>query len=1021
MAIDREKVLQAAQKFVEKKKYDKAVLEYQKLIQEDPNDARTLLKIGDLQSKMEAYPDAISTYERVGKFYAAQGFALKAIAVYKQIRELIAKHSPQLEERYGHITPKLAELYQQLGLTSDALAALDEVATRLQRQQKDQEAIDVFRRIVDLDPTNPLPHLRLAEALSRVKDVDGAVAEFGLAASQLVRLGRRDDALKVIERLLHHKADAAHARIAAELYLARGAQNDGMQALAKLQICFQSNPKDLDTLALLARAFGAIGQAAKGLEVQKEMARIAREQGKKELFKQLVDKLVRLAPNDEGVRQLVATGDEAPSPPPPPASQRDPSVLHSPRKAPPPLQSARGLGGAARPPARQTPVDELSYDSVETDDIEEADAENAPFPLRSDASVPGHAAQDRTYDDPGARRVRQPPPPPPPPARRVRESSAPELIVGDDQVEAIESYVPEAPDTNEQLAQALADAASFRRVRLYPKAIETLRSGLQLEPRSLDLREFLRDVLIEASRVEEAVDEMLTLASLYVDSLDGDAAARALQDVLAYDPQNYRARQMLAELGYEVIDEPEPQPEELNSIPEQTAAPQPARGGPYAATHGRALDHHRDIYDRDSGDINAPLPSYDLDEVGPAEGNGYGDARGRGTRGAPQPSRRDAGGAATRMARGSFDEIDDPFGADASAPLPSFPLDQGPESEASFDLIDRRMDEEPDPFGAPYGHEDERADEEADVARADGSLSSVVATTPPSAPSPELEEALEEADFFASRGLYDDARNILNDQLARLPNHPLLRERLGELNAQEQTAKRGSGTRELPRDGAAAPSVAPASVAPAEEDDRAFDIAASLDALEAGDHPVRPAAFAAPDQQIDVEEVFAKFKEGVAKQISVDDAQSHYDLGVAYKEMGLVDDAVREFEVAARDPKRECVCRSMIGMIQMERGNVNEGIDAFIRGLNAKIRTPEQETVLAYEIGAAYESKKMTVKALEYYQKAARRDPGYRDVQDRIRRMTKSDQKSPMRQTAVGADDEFDRAFDEILGGGKIP
>src|SRR5262245_56691981 len=53
VAIDRERVLVAAQKFVEKKKYDRAVLEYQKIIAEDPNDARTLLKIGDLQSKME--------------------------------------------------------------------------------------------------------------------------------------------------------------------------------------------------------------------------------------------------------------------------------------------------------------------------------------------------------------------------------------------------------------------------------------------------------------------------------------------------------------------------------------------------------------------------------------------------------------------------------------------------------------------------------------------------------------------------------------------------------------------------------------------------------------------------------------------------------------------------------------------------------------------------------------------------------------------------------------------------------
>src|SRR6202035_4957334 len=94
-------------------------------------------------------------------------------------------------------------------------------------------------------------------------------------------------------------------------------------------------------------------------------------------------------------------------------------------------------------------------------------------------------------------------------------------------------------------------------------------------------------------------------------------------------------------------------------------------------------------------------------------------------------------------------------------------------------------------------------------------------------------------------------------------------------------------------------------------EDRSFDIAASLDALEGGDRAsgYGPGpSFAAASDQVDVEEVFAKFKEGVAKQIGADDAQSHYDLGVAYKEMGLVDDAAREFDTAARDPKLACMC-----------------------------------------------------------------------------------------------------------------
>src|SRR5262249_23702361 len=147
--------------------------------------------------------------------------------------------------------------------------------------------------------------------------------------------------------------------------------------------------------------------------------------------------------------------------------------------------------------------------------------------------------------------------------------------------------------------------------------------------------------------------EMLTLASLYVDSLDGDAAARALQDVLAYDPQNLRAREMLHELGYEVIDEPAEDTQGTEeyledyapSDPQQVAAPLPPRSG-YEA------------YDHD-----APLPSYDLEEIGPSDvSHAYEQPRG----GAPMQMRGDIG------------EIDDPFGPDASAPLPSFPLDAEP-------------------------------------------------------------------------------------------------------------------------------------------------------------------------------------------------------------------------------------------------------------------------------------------------------------------------------------------------------
>ena len=56
MAVNRTKVLEAAQKFLSKGQYDKAIAEYQKLVSEDPRDVRTLLKIGDLHTRRATNP-----------------------------------------------------------------------------------------------------------------------------------------------------------------------------------------------------------------------------------------------------------------------------------------------------------------------------------------------------------------------------------------------------------------------------------------------------------------------------------------------------------------------------------------------------------------------------------------------------------------------------------------------------------------------------------------------------------------------------------------------------------------------------------------------------------------------------------------------------------------------------------------------------------------------------------------------------------------------------------------------------
>ncbi|HEX3595749.1 MAG TPA: tetratricopeptide repeat protein, partial [Polyangiaceae bacterium] len=522
MAVDREKILQAAQKHVDKKKFDKAIQEYQKIIQQDPNDARTLLKIGDLQARMEAYAEAIATYDRVGQFYSAQGFALKAIAVYKQIRELIKKHVPQLEDRYGHIVPKLATIYTELGLTSDALAAYDEVATRLQRAGRDRDAIDVFRKMVALDATNPLPHLRLAEACCRVQSVDEAIDSFWTAAELLIRLKRRDDALKVVERILHFRAEARYARVAAELYLERGGgHQDGLQALAKLQLCFQADPKNLDVLDLLSRAFIAIGQAPKALEVKKEMARLAREQGRDDVLADVVSYLERVAPDDEQVKALIRGESASLMPESTSYVDADVEMLDS---------SVHPQRGPSRRPSAPTRPD------VE----EDFDFDEAPMSKRSLSDPPDTDVE--IIDDHQGRPVM---------------ASAPDVVVEDEELEGVEEI--DDADLRAHARKAISDADSFRSLRLYSKAIETLRIALEIDPHSIEVRQKLRDILSEAGDRDGAIGEMISLAAIHMDRGNNELAENELYQVLDAEPGHATAFEMLEQIAAQ--NEADQQPE----------------------------------------------------------------------------------------------------------------------------------------------------------------------------------------------------------------------------------------------------------------------------------------------------------------------------------------------------------------------------------------------------------------------------------------------------------------------------
>ena len=180
-------------------------------------------------------PDLMLLFFAAGLVVLA-GFFLKAVAVYKQILKL--------DPRLVDVILKLAELYRQLGLMSDAMQHFESVAAHFHREGNTKEALAAVKKLVDLDPENIATRIKLAELYSKEGIVEDAANEFSVACEQLRRQGRQDDFIKVAERLLWHKPEN-HAlnRELAGLYLRR---NDPRRALQKLQACFKADPRDVD-------------------------------------------------------------------------------------------------------------------------------------------------------------------------------------------------------------------------------------------------------------------------------------------------------------------------------------------------------------------------------------------------------------------------------------------------------------------------------------------------------------------------------------------------------------------------------------------------------------------------------------------------------------------------------------------------------------------------------------------------------------------------------------------------------
>src|SRR5690242_15172132 len=109
--MDQNQVSESASQPIAKGQHEEAAKEYQRVREADPDDVRVLRRLAELYQKMKRPAEAADCFEKVARTYATQGFYLKAVALYKQVLKVVERIE---------VNVRLAELYQQLGLTGDA-------------------------------------------------------------------------------------------------------------------------------------------------------------------------------------------------------------------------------------------------------------------------------------------------------------------------------------------------------------------------------------------------------------------------------------------------------------------------------------------------------------------------------------------------------------------------------------------------------------------------------------------------------------------------------------------------------------------------------------------------------------------------------------------------------------------------------------------------------------------------------------------------------------------------------------
>ncbi len=1015
----------------------KAIAVYKKIIKLDPGRTEALLACADLYEEQGLTGEAKIQLATAAEHYAKAGETPKVIEIYQRLAALDQANSTLLT--------KLADLLRKEGRREEAAAQYELAAQAAEAAGQAAESKRLLAKMRELAPEPPQARLALGEqllregrhaeavdALLKTTASDGTNAQAWCQLGEAyVGLGQALEAIAALEQAvaLGLPEDAVRRPLAKALIL-EGRTDEGLTLCQKLteDALARNNPDEA-----IAICQEIVAQAPNPGPIHAHLVKLLQDLGRDEEARaaswalaaayeacgetleavHVYHQLLERDPSDAEAKARL----EALEGPPAPSVEEEALAVPKPEAAPGLEAESLVLEEAAPLEVELTPTEIVATEPVPTKlaPTELPPTESVPTPLApeeppalelppDDAPMLGDATGlgpearptqvfdlDESGELAGIRYLSQ-----------ERQGIALEGLAGfgglgielpgespGEGISALEA-LGEEEEASGEVAELLAEAEVYLKYGLTEKARERLIEVVRLAPQNLTAHRQLRVLYLERPQVEEACGEILAIARILRERGQLGAAQRELQEGLRFAPGNTALQGMLAEVA---------------------GASRPVEAAPAKPPEEPRFEFREDLAAHAEQPQDIEAVSVPAGDEGPAESAPPETAP---SEVAPVIELPDLGGDAAALEEEIPVELRSLLEEEGEEPglvleAPEADADQAMAddlAEAEFYLSQGMVEE----ARAVHRRMRGRDANHPAVVQLDGRLEP---PAPVEAPGPEetarLAGVVEEAAPEAQGELSPDVLDFLPETLPETVPPP------GPRAEPRVTAAPAPATPEVPREAArtiperSVPPPVPERVAPSPPSktpptqppipdtgaprfsvmpgggeagaDGFVNLGAELEKELAAEDRGAPSDSGAPL----VEDLIREFQKGVREHLDEKDFETHYNLGIAYKEMELYEEAIQEFRLAARDPGRALPCADLLGLCFLAKGDLDAAIQGLRAGLEVRGHPRESYYALRYDLGVAYEAHGDLQRALECFEALQADDERFRDASARAK------------------------------------